>query len=135
MALIVQKFGGTSVKDAERLEHVAKLVTAQKNAGNDVIVVVSAQGKHTDELIAKAREVSPDPPKRELDFLMVAGEQISAALLAMVIKRMGFPHRLAGRLPHKLEPRQGTHPPREYRPLGAGAHKGQCGGGYGLSGR
>ncbi len=90
MALIVQKFGGTSVKDAERLEHVAKLVTAQKNDGNDVIVVVSAQGKHTDELIAKAHEITPEPPKRELDFLMVAGEQISAALLAMTIKRMGF---------------------------------------------
>lgn len=90
MALIVQKFGGTSVANAEQLEHVAKLITAQKAAGNDVIVVVSAQGKHTDELIAKAYEVVDNPPKREMDFLMVAGEQISAALLAMVIKRMGY---------------------------------------------
>lgn len=90
MALIVQKFGGTSVANTERLEHVAKIVIDQKAQGNDVITVVSAQGKHTDELIAKAHEITSNPPKRELDFLMVAGEQISAALLAMMIKKMGY---------------------------------------------
>lgn len=90
MALIVQKFGGTSVANTERLAHVAELVTAQKAAGNDVIVVVSAQGKYTDELIAKAHEITDTPPKRELDFLMVAGEQVSAALLAMFCKKLGY---------------------------------------------
>lgn len=90
MALIVQKFGGTSVADTERLKHVAEIVTAQKDAGNDVIVIVSAQGKYTDELIAKAIEITENPPKRELDFLMVAGEQVSAALLAMFCKKLGY---------------------------------------------
>lgn len=91
MALIVQKFGGTSVADAARLERVAKRVIAQKAAGKDVVVVVSAQGKFTDELIDKAMEITGNPPKRELDFLMVAGEQISAALLAMELKKQGYP--------------------------------------------
>ncbi len=90
MALIVQKFGGTSVANTERVEHVADIVTEQKAQGNDVIVVVSAQGKHTDELIAKAHEITKNPPKREMDFLMVAGEQISAALLAIACKKRGY---------------------------------------------
>uniref|UniRef100_S0DD91 aspartate kinase n=1 Tax=termite gut metagenome TaxID=433724 RepID=S0DD91_9ZZZZ len=90
MALIVQKFGGTSVKDTEALERVANRIIAQKSQGNDVVVVVSAQGKFTDELIAKAQEITGKPAKRELDFVMAAGEQISAGLLALTLKKMGY---------------------------------------------
>ena len=91
MALIVQKFGGTSVKDAERLRNVANIVTSTYKEGNDVVVVVSAQGDTTDDLIAKAEEISTNPSKREMDQLLTAGEQISAALLAMTIEEMGCP--------------------------------------------
>ncbi len=91
MALIVQKFGGTSVKDAERLKNVASIVTDTYKEGNSVVVVVSAQGDTTDDLIQKASEINDRPPKRELDQLMTAGEQISAALLAMTIESMGYP--------------------------------------------
>ncbi|MCL2035079.1 MAG: aspartate kinase [Oscillospiraceae bacterium] len=90
MALIIQKFGGSSLADAEKLRRVAKRVVAQKSQGNDVVAVVSAQGDFTDELIAKAKELTDIPPKRELDFVMSAGEQISAGLLAMTLKNMGF---------------------------------------------
>lgn len=90
MALIVQKFGGSSVANAEKLHNVARIVTAEADKGNQVIVVVSAQGDTTDELIAKALEISADPAKREMDFLLTAGEQMSAALLTMVIKKMGY---------------------------------------------
>ena len=91
MALIVQKFGGTSVRDAERIDNVARIVTSAYKDGNDMIVVVSAQGDTTDDLIAKAAELNHRPSKREMDMLMSAGEQISASLLAMAIERMGFP--------------------------------------------
>ena len=91
MALIVQKFGGTSVKDAERLNNVADIVTSTYKEGNDVVVVVSAQGDTTDDLIAKAAEINEKPSKREMDMLLSSGEQISAALLAMAIERMGYP--------------------------------------------
>ena len=91
MALIVQKFGGTSVKDAERLNNVADIVTSTYKEGNDVVVVVSAQGDTTDDLIAKAAEINDRPSKREMDMLLSSGEQISAALLAMAIERMGYP--------------------------------------------
>lgn len=91
MALIVQKFGGTSVRDAQRIDNVANIVTSAYKDGNDVIVVVSAQGDTTDDLIAKAAEVNQRPSKREMDMLLSSGEQISAALLAMAIERMGFP--------------------------------------------
>lgn len=91
MALIVQKFGGTSVRDAERINNVADIVTSVYREGNDVVVVVSAQGDTTDDLIAKADEVNQKPSKREMDQLLSAGEQISASLLAMAIERMGFP--------------------------------------------
>src|SRR5699024_4394421 len=91
MALIVQKFGGTSVKDAERLNNVADIVTSTYKEGNDVVVVVSAQGDTTDDLIAKAAEINDKPSKREMDMLLSSGEQISAALLAMAIERMGYP--------------------------------------------
>ncbi len=91
MALIVQKFGGSSVKDAERLNNVADIVTTAYKEGNDVVAVVSAQGDTTDDLIAKAAEVNGKPSKREMDQLLSAGEQISASLLAMTIERLGFP--------------------------------------------
>lgn len=89
MALIVQKFGGTSVRDAERINNVADIVTSAYRQDNDVVVVVSAQGDTTDDLIAKAAEINERASKRELDMLLSAGEQISASLLAMAIERMG----------------------------------------------
>jgi len=89
MALIVQKYGGSSVKDAERIKAVARRVLATKKAGNRVVVVVSARGGMTDDLIALAKEVSPSPPERELDILLATGEQQSIALLAMALHEMG----------------------------------------------
>jgi aspartate kinase len=91
MALIVQKFGGTSVGGLDRVRHVAKIITDTYNQGNDVVVVLSAQGKYTDELIAKALEYNPKASKRELDQLMTTGEQQSVALAAMCIQGMGYP--------------------------------------------
>ena len=91
MALIVQKFGGTSVRDAERINNVADIVTSAYKEGNDVVVVVSAQGDTTDDFIEKAAEINEKPSKREMDMLLSAGEQISASLLAMAIERMGYP--------------------------------------------
>ncbi len=89
MSLIVQKFGGSSVANAERLMNVAKIVTDTYRAGNEVVVVVSAQGDTTDDLIAKAAELNGRPSKREMDVLLSAGEQISMSLLAMAIQKMG----------------------------------------------
>ena len=91
MSLIVQKFGGTSVANTERLKNVADIITKTYEKGNDVVVVVSAQGDTTDEFIEKARQVNPNPSKREMDMLLTAGEQISASLLAMTIEEMGYP--------------------------------------------
>jgi len=91
MALIVQKFGGSSVADADRVRHVAQIITETYRAGNDVVVAVSAQGKTTNGLIAKAEEISAKPQKRELDVLMSAGEQMSAALLSMAVQALGCP--------------------------------------------
>ena len=91
MSLIVQKFGGTSVRDAERINNVADIVTSAYKEGNDVVVVVSAQGDTTDDFIEKAAEINEKPSKREMDMLLSAGEQISASLLAMAIERMGYP--------------------------------------------
>ncbi len=91
MGLIVQKFGGTSVKDAERVMNVAKIVTDTYKKGNNVVVVVSAQGDTTDDLIDKANEINPDATNREKDMLLAAGEQISIALLAMAIQKLGYP--------------------------------------------
>ena len=90
MGLIVQKFGGSSVANAERVFNVADIVTSTYKKGNDVIVVVSAQGDTTDDLIEKANEINPDASKREMDMLLTAGEQISASLLAMAIQKLGF---------------------------------------------
>lgn len=91
MALIVQKFGGSSVADAERVMNVARIVTDTYRDGNDVVVVVSAQGDTTDDLIEKAYEINEKPSKRELDMLMTSGEQISISLLAMAIHKLGCP--------------------------------------------
>lgn len=91
MALIVQKFGGSSVADAARVMNVARIVTDTYKAGNDVVVVVSAQGDTTDDLIAKAKEINAKPSRREMDVLLSAGEQISIALLAMAIETMDIP--------------------------------------------
>ncbi len=89
--LVVQKFGGSSGADAARLRNVAKIVTDTYKAGNDVVVVVSAQGDTTDDLIEKARELNPRASKREMDMLLSAGEQISISLLAMAIESIGCP--------------------------------------------
>ena len=89
MALIVEKFGGSSVKDAERIKAVARRVLATQQAGNDVVVVVSARGGMTDELIEMAREIASDPPQREMDVLLATGEQQSIALLAMALDEIG----------------------------------------------
>ena len=91
MALIVQKFGGTSVRDAERVMNVAHIVTDTYKAGNQVVVVVSAQGDTTDDLIEKAKEINENPSKREMDMLLATGEQISISLLAMAIEKLGYP--------------------------------------------
>lgn len=91
MGLIVQKFGGSSVANAERVMNVARIVTETYKQGNDVIVVVSAQGDTTDDLIEKANEINPKAAKREMDQLLTAGEQISISLLAMAIEKLGFP--------------------------------------------
>jgi len=89
--LIVQKFGGTSVADAARVENVADIITETYKQGNNVVAVVSAQGKFTDVLVDKANEINPKASKREMDMLLSAGEQISVALLAMAIEKRGFP--------------------------------------------
>ncbi len=91
MALIVQKFGGSSVANAERVMNVARIITETYKKGNDVIVVVSAQGDTTDDLIEKANEINPKASKREMDMLLTAGEQISISLLAMAIEKLGYP--------------------------------------------
>ena len=91
MSLIVQKFGGSSVADAERVMNVAGIITDTYRKGNDVVVVVSAQGDTTDDLIDKAHEITDKPSKREMDMLMTAGEQISIALLAMAVEKSGCP--------------------------------------------
>ncbi len=91
MGLIVQKFGGSSVANAERVMNVAKIVTDTYKQGNDVVVVVSAQGDTTDDLIAKAKEINENATKREMDMLLASGEQISISLLAMAIQSLGYP--------------------------------------------
>ena len=91
MGLIVQKFGGSSVANAERVMNVAKIVTDTYKQGNDVVVVVSAQGDTTDDLIAKAKEINANATKREMDMLLASGEQISISLLAMAIQSLGYP--------------------------------------------
>ena len=91
MALIVQKFGGSSVADADKIRNVARIITDTYQKGNRVVAVLSAQGDTTDDLIEKAAEINPAASKRELDMLLSTGEQISCALCAMAIEGMGFP--------------------------------------------
>jgi aspartate kinase len=91
MPVVVQKYGGTSVADPARISAVADLVGASRRAGNDVVVVVSAMGQTTDELIALAADISPKPPPREMDMLLSAGERISMALLAMALDVRDIP--------------------------------------------
>ncbi len=92
MSLMVKKFGGSSVANTERVFNVANIIIDDYKKGNDIVVVVSAQGDTTDDLIAKAKEINPDGgSRRELDMLLSAGEQISIALLALAIEKLGFP--------------------------------------------
>ncbi|ACU98591.1 aspartate kinase [Saccharomonospora viridis] len=89
MALVVQKYGGSSLENAERIKRVAERIVATKKAGNDVVVVCSAMGDTTDELLDLAQQVNPVPPEREMDMLLTAGERISNALVAMAIASLG----------------------------------------------
>ena len=89
--LIVKKFGGTSVADKERMFNVANRCIEEYKKGNDVVVVLSAMGKYTDELISKARDMDERPPKREMDMLLTIGEQMSVSLMAMAIHTLGVP--------------------------------------------
>ena len=89
--LIVQKFGGSSVADATKIERVAGIIADTYNAGNEVVVVLSAQGDTTDDLIDKAHEINPNPSKREMDMLLTVGEQISVSLMAMQLEKMRLP--------------------------------------------
>ena len=91
MGIIVQKFGGSSVADAQRVRNVANRVVDAYREGNSVVVVVSAQGDTTDDLIEKAHEINENPSKREMDMLLATGEQISISLLAMAIEKIGAP--------------------------------------------
>ena len=91
MALIVQKFGGSSVADAAKIQNVCNVITKTYDAGNDVVVVLSAQGDTTDDLIEKAKEINPNASKREMDMLLSTGEQISISLAAMCLEKMGYP--------------------------------------------
>ena len=89
--LIVKKFGGTSVADKEHIFNVAKRCADEYHKGNDVVVVLSAMGKHTDELIAQAKEINPNPSAREMDMLLSIGEQMSVAFMAMALETMDVP--------------------------------------------
>jgi len=91
VALVVQKYGGSSVADAERIKRVAERIVASRRSGHDVVVVVSAMGDTTDELIDLAKQIVPVPGGREFDMLLTAGERISMALLAMAIHSLGYP--------------------------------------------
>jgi aspartate kinase len=91
MALLVQKFGGTSVADVERIQAVARRIAACRQAGHDLVIVVSAMGHTTDELTGLARAISGNPPQREMDMLLATGEQVSIALLAMALQAIGVP--------------------------------------------
>ena len=91
MALIVQKFGESSVANAERIQKICNIIAKTYDEGNDVVVVLSAQGDTTDDLLKKACEINPDSSKREMDMLLSTGEQISIALAAMCLERMHYP--------------------------------------------
>ncbi|HGY5553739.1 MAG TPA: aspartate kinase, partial [Prochlorococcus sp.] len=88
MALLVQKFGGTSVGGVERIQAVAKQIAASKDQGHDLVIVVSAMGHTTDELTSLAKAISSNPPQREMDMLLATGEQVSIALLSMALHEL-----------------------------------------------
>ena len=88
MAIIVQKYGGTSVETIEKINNIAEHIVKRKSEGNDMVIVVSAMGKTTDHLINMAHEISPDPDKRELDVLMATGEQVSMSLLSIALNNL-----------------------------------------------
>ena len=90
MSLIVQKFGGSSVADANKIRNVARIITETYKKGHSVVAVLSAQGDTTDDLIEKANEINPNASKREMDMLLATGEHISISLCAMAIERMGY---------------------------------------------
>ena len=90
MTLIVQKYGGSSVADAEKIENVARRVAKAKQEGNQVVVVISAMGNTTNELVSLARQLSDQPDEREMDVLLSTGELISSTLLAMALKSLGY---------------------------------------------
>lgn len=90
MSLIVQKFGGTSVADADRIRNVARIITETYRRGHSLVVVLSAQGDTTDDLIAKAGEINPKASKREMDMLLSTGEQISCACAPWPLRRWGI---------------------------------------------
>ncbi|MBS1153104.1 MAG: aspartate kinase, partial [Myxococcaceae bacterium] len=90
-AIVVQKFGGSSVADAAKIRLVAARVKARRDAGTQLVVVVSAMGDTTDELLGLARQIAADPPRRELDMLLTCGERISMALLSMALHELGVP--------------------------------------------
>lgn len=90
MGLIVQKFGGTSVGSTEKIRNAAERVIAEREAGHDVVVVVSAMGKSTDVLVDLAKELTDDPSKREMDMLLATGEQVTISLLSMALQRRGY---------------------------------------------
>lgn len=89
--LIVKKFGGTSVADKERIFNVAGRIAEDYKKGNELVVVLSAMGKQTDVLIQMAKDINPNPSKRELDMLLTTGEQVSVALMAMALDVLGIP--------------------------------------------
>src|SRR5918995_5125143 len=89
MSIVVQKYGGSSVADVSRIRNVAERVMRTRREGHDVVVIVSAMGHTTDELLALAKQVSPNPDRRELDMLLTAGERISMALLSIAIRELG----------------------------------------------
>ena len=89
MSVVVQKFGGSSVSDPEKIAHVANKIVRTREEGFQVVVVVSAMGKTTDDLLSLAKEIDPSPPRRELDMLLSVGERISMALLSMAVQRKG----------------------------------------------
>ena len=113
MALVVQKYGGTSVGDVERIRNVARRVLDTKNQGHEVVVVVSAMAGETDKLIRLAQQVTPSPDEREMDVLVSTGEQVSIALLAMTLKAMGAGCKILFRIPdqdrHGQRLRQGPY--------------------------
>ena len=90
MALVVQKYGGSSVADAEKIRNVARRIVETKEEGNEVVVAVSAMGDTTDELIRLARQINPQPHERELDVLLSTGEIVSSTLLAMALHSLGY---------------------------------------------